>query len=176
MCGILIANDGLSPSRALHPGRRSLGFSACRSTPPHWKAFAAEHPDPASSCLTQYSLQPFSRSTSRRKTPCQGFQDIKRYTRRGRHGRSDTGPRHRVKECLKLHPQERLLFGALTPGVGASRAPAAAQALKLHARQPSPCTPSCLPGCPPAGQVVHAPFELGVQVLLITPPPASNAT
>ena len=31
---------------------------------------------------TQYSQQPFSRSTSRRKTPCHGFQDSKRYTRR----------------------------------------------------------------------------------------------
>src|SRR5271165_5582424 len=31
---------------------------------------------------TQYSQQPLSRSTSRRKTPCHGFQDSKRYTRR----------------------------------------------------------------------------------------------
>src|SRR4029077_4155955 len=31
---------------------------------------------------TQYSQQPWSRSTSRRKTLCHGFQDSRRYTRR----------------------------------------------------------------------------------------------
>src|SRR5271165_3088566 len=63
---------------------------------------------------TQYSQQPLSRSTSRRKTPCHGFQDSKAIHQTTAAADDLAGHLdHRRTERPKLHPQQRSLLGPM---------------------------------------------------------------
>src|SRR5271157_4961524 len=166
--------DGPSPGRAPSPGRRSLGFSARRSTPSDaWKAYtdrgirtpASTSPDSVQPATIEPLHQPQEDTLPR----IPGQQAIHQTTAPADDlaGHLD----HRRTERPKLHPQQRSLLGPMLLSVPErlghqQRGPglqAPSQTSHDHVR------PVADQVVHRGGQGVHAPFELGHQVLLVAP-------